>query len=424
MNIKGITLLAALFLIIAIVGLCGCDCDDDTYTDSTDDDDGPFDDDDDDDDNDDDDDDDDTCDESVHDPLIVLGKESIGDQDPETAYDYFVDAVSACPNSADAQMGMIIADFQWILFWIHETFDSPPTGPDGTGPALQEIVESELMPLAEDCIELADALSAEAPKTRFYLSKAPMWYQGEHLALEMPGEWDIYDAANAEAFAQVVLGVSKILLSLNMAWDDQLFANNPLPDGSDIFTAIGHYADLLLQMYDDPNYDAFLTLETGGDVTMSEAGVALGQGLFAIKGNVFGMRDEVDDQEDDVAGYVDENDNGQWDPGEPFKLPFFGAMSRDTNLLALDLFYMIEALGKSILDGGPGDINPDRPDWFWLSKLNFILELTDVLDPTNPIRLPPIPLPVGVIFYHVGANGWRTLAEVLTEVLANLSFSL
>ena len=379
--------------------------------------------DDDDDDDNDDDDSEDGCDEQTHDPLIIKGKASLSDQDPFSAFAFFEDAKAACLESEDARAGMLIAKTQELFFWINNAFNTSKSVDAGFGPALQQKIKEELLPLTGTIFSLSDDLVENHNGARFFVDPLPMFYMEDHLLLEMGGEWDIHDFANAKALARIARGVGKILLALNINFDDELFANNPVPEGSDIFDIIHHYCDLLLEMYDDPEYDDFLTLNNGGKKIMADGGIQLGLGLVKMNQNFYAMRTETDAQEDDVAGYVDTNQNGVWDEGEPFRTPYFDDASPEMNVTIMDILTLIEALGMAILDGGPEDIHPAMPDWFNLDTLNFILEYTDILDPDNPIRLPSISIPLGWLFYNVGNNGWRLIGELLTEFLADFEIS-
>ena len=407
-----ILILAALFLLAS-----GCDCDeeddDDENGSSTDDDD------DDDDDNDDDNDDnndDDECDEQTHDSKIIAGKEYLSDRDPEAAYIEFSEALEACPVSADARVGIVISDALWLTVWFQDALEMPPFQTDDIGLELQQIFEQDLLPVTEEMFELTEFLLENHPNVRFYVDSLPFWLDGDHVTLELRGEWDIYDIANAKAYARAWESAGRLLLAFDLEYDTQLFEDNPLPDDSDLRETIHHYCDLLLQMFDDPAYDSFLTLLENGTWSLSEFAIQAGRAMFEVKDNFYEMRNEIDPQEDDIAGYVDTNGNGQWDSDEPFRAPYFGPLSTEMNVTFIDLLGLFEALGIAFLDTGPEDIYPGVPNWFMLDELNFILEYTDVLDPNNPIRLPPIPIPIGPFFYRVGPERYRILAEILVNI--------
>ncbi len=368
----------------------------------------------DDDDNDDDDDTvEDNCDEATHDPLIVQGKDRLSAIDPDSAYEHFADALEACPPSADARTGMLISDAQWLVKWLQAMLDQAK----GPGTDLQEQFEQELLPKSAEMFALADDLIANHPKMRFFIDPLPLWITDDHIVLEMSGEWDIFDVANAKVFARAWEGAGRFLLAADLEYDEQLFEDNPAPADATTEEEIHHYCGLLLQMFGDPNWDGFLTLVPGGEENLVQAGVNFGLALLEMKTNFYATRDEIDLQEDDIAGYVDANGNGVWDEGETFRVPYFGALTQEMNLMFIDLLDLAEALGVAFLDRGPEDLHPMWPDWFLLSELNVILKYFDVLDPANPIRLPPIPVQIGRRFYQADEGDLRNAAEWIVQFL-------
>jgi hypothetical protein len=413
-------LLALLALLLALPACdCGDDDDDDDDNDSADDDDSTDDDDDDTvDDDDDDNDDTSDCDLATHDAKVVEGKADLSVREPTDAYADFEAALAACPTSGDALAGMAIADAQWLTLWIEESLATSPFTPgDPIGPALQELFEQDLLPVAEDLIFLTDAILADHQGLRFYVDPLPLIFDDGHELLEMGGEWDVHDFANAKAYGRIWQGVGDLLLAFDLEWDQQLFDDNPVPAGADITELIHHFTGLLVQMFADPTYDSFLTFIPGGADGLESSGIGIGLGLREIETNFYAMRTETDLQEDDIAGYIDLDGNGIWNDDEPFRAPFFGELSVGTNQLLIGLLDVVGSLGVATLDFGPEDVNPLIVNFFPLSKLNFLLELTDVLDPNNPIRFIHLPIPIGPFFYWPGDDGWRGLAEMIVPLL-------
>ena len=310
---------------------------------------------------------------------------------------------------------MLIAHAQWLVGLLQEWLDQTK----GIGTDLQDQFEQEILPITAEMFSLADDLVENHPQMRFFINPLPLWIIDGHVVLEMSGEWDVFDAANAKTFARAFEGAGRFLLAYDLAYDDQLFIDNPVPPDATSPEAMHHLCGLLLQMFADPTWGSFLTLQSGMEDSLAQAGVNFGLALLELKSNFYAMRGEVDLQDDDIAGYTDANGNGQWDEGETFRVPYFGPLTYEMNLMIVDLFDLGEAMGVAMLDRGPEDIHPYWPDWFYLSELNMILEYFDVIDPTQPIRLPAIPLPVGRFFYKPTPNGLRNATEWIVQWMYN-----
>jgi hypothetical protein len=413
---KSILLFAILAMILLLFASCSCNEDDDGSDnpsadvldddDDDDDDDSPL------------DDDDDavqTCDHSVYDPLIVQGKQSLSSVDSQDGYASFASALLVCPDKADAKIGMLIAQAQWLSFWLADAIENPPV--KGVTEDLQTLFDQELLPVSAEMLTLADDLLTNHQNARFYVAPLPFVIDEGHLLFDLGGEWDIHDIANAKSYARLWEGVGRFLIAFNLPFDEALFANNPPPAAGTLFDTLHHYTGLFLDMYDDPAYSDFLTLAENGSQNLADAATHLGLGFSEIKTNFMAMRTETDSQYDDIAGYVDANENGQWDEGETFKVPYLGELPVGTNSTIVDLFDLLEKLGYAFLDTGPEDPHRLLPDWFNLAEFNFILEYTDVIDPDNPIRLPSIPIPIGRWFYNVDEAGWKPFTEHLLRFI-------
>jgi hypothetical protein len=419
-------LLLILCLLLAPVA-CGDDDDDDSGDDDdttgTDDDATPGDDDDatpgdDDDDDNDDDDDDDDCDDPVYVEKILDGKTALSAYDPDTAHTAFVEAQGVCPDGNGALAGIVLTDAQWLSKWLNEALlVASPLGDDDPTGDLQALFNDQLLPISTELIESAQALVAASPHYIFFVEPMPLWPDGDHVLLDMSGEWDNHDFDNAAAYGNLWRGVGEMITAMDLSIDGQLFADNPPPDDADIVEIIHHYTGLLQEMFDNPDYDDFLRLTENGGSLLTSGAVRTGSGLRQIPDNFSAMRDETDWQGDDVAGYVDLNGNGVWDEGEPMRVPYLGDLTPETNVSIVDMLNVLDALGAALLDGGPYDVNPDEADWFSLDELNWLLEFLDVLDPSNPIRLPDIALPIGPLLYGTGSEGWRPIAEIVVNLL-------
>jgi hypothetical protein len=385
------------------------DDDDDDNDDDT----SPADDDDDDNDNDDDNDDDDQCDWDAYDPLIVAGKAALSAYDPTTATGQFNDAAALCPEIGDAFVGLMLADLQSYCQTAQPIVALLADFLNIDWPVLQQTIRETLLALNDSLLAAAETVQIDHPETRFYISPLPFWVDGEHVVVDADGEWDFADAINVGALAGLFDGIEHFLISLNMEADWSLLGQDP---GSMDPIVIAHFlSGQVLAMLGDPNYPDFLKLVDGGEVDFAGAAISLG---FASLDGVDGfdaVRAETDPQEDDVTAYVDLNGNGQWDEGEPFRVPYVGVLSTELNQALLDTLTLLADLGPALLDSGPEDLHPLWPDWLPLGDLNYILAWLASYAPG--LELPNIPVPVGYWFYNPPADGLRTVVTALAQFL-------
>lgn len=436
MRINWNTLALMLMALVLCSALSGCGCGEDDHSTSSgqadDDDQAPLDDDFDDDDDDADDDVDDDapeCDWATHDPLIVEGKQLLGAHDPEGGYDKFALALERCPDSADARYGIIIADVQWYVNWFNEWINflmgfnpAPHRGTDKSiGTVIQTLIRDYMMPINDEIFTLGQILLEEQPEVRFYLASLPMWLDGEHVTLDMAGEWDLADVKDLLAFAHLMESLGQFLLTYDFTFNYNTFAFWPPPEpGATIGEIIHSYSGLILDLLNDPGYPDFLTFLDGGPQHLSESAVNTGAACLGMVAAFEMARLEIDPQEDDVLGYIDKNGNGRWDEGEPYHIPYFGDLTPELNGVVLDLMVMLDDLGDAFLDGGPEDTRPLLPDWFLLSRINFILEIADLVWYEllgHPLRFMDIPIPIGPFFYNPPDDGIRSSVGAIAQVL-------
>ncbi len=439
---RNTTIAAMLIMLLVCAAHLGCDCGDDDDDDSGDDDTTPVNDDVDDDADDDADDDidddvdddvdDDTapeCDWISHDPLIIEGKALLGAYDPEGGYDKFIRALEICPDSADAMYGIMLSDVQLYLTWLNDWigffagFDpSPHRGEEKSiGTVIQTLIRHYMMPINEEIFTYGEILLSRPSEARFFLDEFPMWYDEDHVLIEMPGEWDAADVHDLVAFAHFMEGLEQLLISFDFTFNYNTYSDWPLPgEGATIEETIHSYSGLILELLADPDYPDFLNFLSDGQEHLTESGVNFGFGFMGMIEAFSAALLEIDNQEDDVLGYIDANGNGHWDEGEMYRVPYLGDLAPEMNGVVLDLLALLENLGGAFLDGGPEDLRPLRPDWFLLSKLNFIMEIADLAWYEfigHPIRFLDIPIPIGFLFYDPFDDGLRTSAGTIAQVL-------
>lgn len=402
--------------------------DDDDMDDDTDDDNADDDIDDDVDDDGDDDADDDVCDHDVHDPLIESGKDLLTALEPQDAYGDFRTALVACPGSADARYGLLLADAQWYMTWARRWLDylldfnpAPHKSAEkSVGSTLQKVIEYQLLPVNDEMRALAGELAENHPDARFVLESFPVWTEDDAVTLDFAGEWDGADVGLLRAFADAWEFIGRALIAFDLTFDWTLFALDPAPEGAPVEEVIHHYMGILIAILDDPDYPDFLTFLPGGEESLETAALSAGAAFRGLASSFLASRNIGGDQTDDVLGYVDENGNGRWNRGENWRVPGAGDQSDEWSASVDEMLGMAENLGIAFWDEGPSDVRTWWPDWFVLSHLNWLMDLPDSGGPT--LVLPPIPLPVGPLFYDPPADGLRgtvrTIAEFLYEVTA------
>ncbi len=402
--------------------------DDDTSDDDTSDDDTSDDDTSDDDTGDDDTGDDDTtevCDWDTYKPLIEAGRDALGDFDPDTAYDQFADALDVCPDWPDAKMGMLLADTQWytkqLYQWVMKLSNFNPAPHEveakSIGTVVQRTIRLAMLPVNAEMFALVEDLETNHPDVRFYFPSLPMVIVDEHVVLDFAGEWDIADVRNVRAAAGLLEFLERFLLSFNFDFNYSTYAFWPAPGGS-IEEIIHSYSGLVLALLDDEEYPDFLKFLEGGEAELVISGLNLGHGCIDFVDAFRLMREETDEQVDDVAGYVDENDNNRWDEGEMYFTPYFGTMYGEMTIFFEDFLKLMDDLGAAALDGSADDLQPMVPNWFNLADLNFLIEMLELLD--VPF-FAPVPVPVGTWFYEPLDDGLRTPVGLIANLLYELT---
>lgn len=430
---RQVILLIALIAVLAIgVGGCGDDDDDDATMDdddtSDDDDIVPHDDDTADDDDDDDiadDDDDDVspqCDWAAHDQLIVAGKAHLGESEIYEGYEAFQDALDTCPDSIDAHMGLALAlqlELERQVYeFIRYVLSNPitPKGDDkGFGSLMQSMMLEILIPKAEEMMAHAELVSEAPANWSFYIEKYPFLVEGQFtdiVHIDLGGEWDHADVTWLMAQAQFYRGAFYFLCSYDLTIDYGWLTTFPALSGTPK-EMLHDLTGWILGILNDLDYQQSLTLYQGvGSERMTEAGLAFGwfYKLLAEGSNM--MLFETDDQEDDVSGYHDLNGNWQWDQGEYHKLPWMGYLTEGQQQLWDGLMSAAVSAGYSTWNGSELDVNPNRPDWFWLNELNPILVALSL----QPV-LPPIPIDFGDFYYNQGQTQVKDSLRTLIMIL-------
>jgi hypothetical protein len=288
----------------------------------------------------------------------------------------------------------------------------------GFGSMMQSLFKSIMIPKAQEMYEHARVVRDADPSWFFYIEAYPFIVDGEfpdRVMLDLGGEWDHADAIQLEAEAQFYIGFLNVICAYDLPLDYAWITEFPELTGT-----IGEkFNTILLEIIfilNDSNLPTFLTLiPEEGEKRLADAGMAMGKFFLLMNEASKFMLTETDMQDDDLSGYHDLNENGKWDEGEPYKLPWAGYLSHDQNFTWVRLMEAAVSAGNSTLNGSPIDRTPDRNDWFLLSEMNFFIDALGL----NPF-LPPIPMNLGAFYYDQGPreikDGLRNILLVLYQL--------
>jgi len=373
-------------------------------------------------------DDDDTtpvCDYDSYNPMIDAGKSFLETRDANSAYDEFFEAQMLCPDEPAGMVGIALSDTQWTLNWLQTLIESllwlDPSPKDKSFPTvLQQMIRDHFLPVNQEILTLLDDLTANHPDVEFTVATLPLWTTDDVVTLDLGGEWDASGLQNLRALTELLEGLERLLLSFDLTFNYNTFAFWPIPaSGAPMDEVIHAITGLLIALIEDPGYPNLLHFLEGGQNELSLSGINFGFGCLDGVEAFAMIREETDDQTDDVFGYFDENANGQWDEGENYTLPQMGPLDDETEAVLEDFLVLLADLGPALLDTGPEDLHPLWPDWLPLSDLNVILDLLG--DPVPGLELPGLPVPVGRWFYNPPADGIRSLVYNVSQILYDLT---
>ncbi len=333
-----------------------------------------------------------SCDWEIHDPLIVAGKMHLGEGRIDEAYLAFRDAWETCPGSVDARMGLALTcqlELERRMYAMIDYLLS--VYPEATGKSffstLQSVLFNQMLPKAQEMLEHGRFVQSAPANWSFYIDRYPFIVQGEfedRVIVDMGGEWDLADAVMIEAGAEFYTALIYTLCAYDLTLDWYWVQHMPDISGMEIPEALRAILGWCLNVLEDPNYPMFMILK--GEVGLrylARAGLSWGSTFTLVATSAALMLLETDDQTDDVMGYVDENGNGRWDEGEPYKLPHIGGMTPDQNRNWLGMLSVALSLGYSAWDAGPLDVDPYNPNKVSLWEFNFLLEALG-LEPVLP----------------------------------------
>lgn len=426
---------AWVFLTIVIaVAAVGCTCndddddnDDDFVDDDTDDDDSTG-----DDDTDIPDDDDEECEEAPpsENARTLQGLDYLQAGAGGLARLEFLAARQEDPQDQDALFGMILADTMMNLDTISlivqyvemalsgyqegEKAGDPPDGTQGIVDGIIELaLEGLILQFTDDLVELVPE-AMETPCLSLELIRMPIYLAFDLVAEPGGDDWDHSEVGACAALGFALGGSVRFMTSVNMDFNLSfalLLADLDFDQYSTLEIA-SIIVDLMLRILQDPAFPDFLTLGDEGLEELRRSQIDMGLGLRHGERTFDRIRDEDDEQSDDILAYADRNENGLYDEGEPFIIPHFGELDEEGMEAALAFETLFEALADSLLDNTEYDEDPETDTPFNLQDINPMLAAFGLW----PI-LPSVEIALNELFENADENGVRDDFENLLNLL-------
>jgi hypothetical protein len=326
--------------------------------------------------------------------LVAEGKARLAEGDSAAAGKLFRDALYIDSGWDEARYGLVLADAVDLVQLVEDFADLiaeqvqtgtggkggfAPLSDDGIGDTIDTYVRSIFLPVADEMLAESAALYTN-PDATFTIDALPISWNGA-TAIDLGGEWDHADAVLLLAGANLLTGLFDALLARDLNFDlGHVFA---LPidwtdlgsvDLAAIWRDLVHMVNLLLT---DANFPGFLGLTAEGPERMPRAGIELGLVAKYVVETGWLVRQETDDQSDDVIGYVDADGNGAWNEGEPLTIPGVGPLTADQMKTLASAMFVATALQDSLLDGSAIDPLPAQATPFDLAVANpLLMDLT------------------------------------------------
>ncbi len=358
------------------------------------------------------------------DDLVEEGKLYLSYGEPDIARQKFMEALDLEPNHPLALYGVPIADsmhtfdviniiIQYINMFLDPGFeDSKQTG--SFDELIDSVLEGYTVDLADEAVEYIDTcLDAGAVEFDMDLPM-PIIVDFEHLC-DVQGRFAREELLVMWAFNMVWSGAIRHAIALNLDFDLSLAEALTDVNFDDIAAGIGEVVDILLQMLNDPGHPLFLTIEDGQVPTYQKAGRDLGRGLLKLNEAFWAITQKPPDNADDIFGYDDTNGNGQWDSGEPIRIPCEGVLDGDEMEWLYAILAVAVDMGNSFIDYSEYDPDPANPDPFDLATLNGILELLDL-----PPILPSVEIDFGANYVDPDPDALRDALIAILEFLDSI----
>jgi len=424
---RALRIFVFLLALAAVLTLSACDCGDDD-----DDDFDHVDDDDDDDDNDttpDDDDDDATPDDDDDDTPdvddeIAEGKRWLHYGDGDRANLHFHNALVLVPDHEEGNYGLVIGHGLHSLDLTSIVIDYVDSLIENGGPVKDEDPDNVLDAFLEEIYQglIGQTATEQREQVELCTEEGYEFWQDDPIPLiihfeelgEMTGHFDDAEAHALLAPTALLQSILEHFTALSLDLDISYGAQFAFLDWDDLWDAIGDVIDILLAMLTDPQYPDFLTLPEYEVERFQDAGLHLAEACNELLLAFEAIKADTDDQSDDQLAYVDLNANGQYDTGEPFRLPGIGELNADDMELAAAILSLATELRDSLWDYTEYDPDPSTTDPFHLSALNPLLQALGW----------PLPIPdwsflefdLGAIYAEPGHDGLKQTLIIILRI--------
>jgi len=368
------TILAVVLLAIALVVLPGCEEDFDTYEDPT------------------------------LEEIMDIGKGYLRAGDGGSAAEAFEAAIELSPTCGEAKYGLLISRNMQFISLLDELIamigDFMYTTGEPGQPDVNQMVQFSSEPIGdyiqdflgesaewwyEDCEEMyLDLLTYPDP---FFEIDGFSMDLADMLTIEFGGRLDRSDLHFFGTVTAMMRALVNILLAHDLNYD---FFSLEIPELSleldfedpdailNLLSSLGAIIELLedLLTYDE-NPDFLYLKGEEGIARMQAAGRQLGMAFFRIHLMIEEVYREPAPQADEAVRYIDANNNGQGDRrSDPMIIPAFGQL--DAQLVnGLDVLCAMTA--TAFFDHTVLDIDPYRPNPFYISYANDLLVALDIL---------------------------------------------
>jgi len=233
---------------------------------------------------------------------------------------------------------------------------------------------------------------------------------------EVAGHFDDAEAHGflvPTTFLQGLLeNVTAVSLDLDVS---MVFTITEIDFGGDLMEAIGQLVDILLAMFTDPQFPDFFTLPEDEVSRFQDAGLHMAESMNELELMFQAIEEETDAQTLDVLGYEDLNSNGQYDEGEPYRMPAIGVFNEQDMAIAAALRFAAGELRDSLWDYTEFDPDPDTVDPFHLSYLNPLLQALG-LPPFIP-DWPALTIDVGAMYANPGHDELKNTIVTVLRIL-------
>ncbi len=378
-----------------------------------------------------------------YDVLMSAGKQALEAGQGDDAYVYFAEADRVRPGDAQANFGLVLADFLQIVNFADQGVNfAGALSPDESGAAAKSLAKSTAKSAAksDDHGSVADEVAPGPGRViqmfidqifddhldlmighletaiadeslTFEVGPIPLRFQGEEF-LVFSGTWDRADILFVDALTRFIRGGIDMALAVDLNFDFAALMDFMNLDADSMDS--DEYTERLLHMIEgfltDPEYPNFLLANPQASWRMPRAGLAFGQGAIHLAEAL----ESVSDPEGPL-GYDDANGNGVRDEGEGYVLGNLDPMTDDLMMWMPLVTQALNLAGASFWDETELDIDPDASNAFDLAALNAEWPDDFILPPI----LPTTSIDLGAFFRNPDAAAFK---GALTDIVVCLDY--